>query len=196
MLFSARARVNGPAFLAGGSCPRGREHRRLRAGPRRQRRHEQHRADSVSWGKIVLGVGLLAAGPPQLAQAPAPGSSPRCRSGWGPWTAVAGQGVRARRGAGRGQPEEPDADRGLGDRPGPARVSTTRRHRRHRGLRRHRQPDHRRPRGSTRCSAGPGQASLDSAKAWLTAHNAAVMAVLFLVFGVDLIAKGLPTLTH
>jgi hypothetical protein len=37
--------------------------------------------------------------------------------------------------------------------------------------------------------------SLDSAKAWLTTHNAAVMAVLFLVFGVDLIAKGLPPLT-
>ena len=37
--------------------------------------------------------------------------------------------------------------------------------------------------------------SLNSAKAWLTTHNAAVMAVLFLVFGVDLIAKGLPPLT-
>jgi threonine/homoserine/homoserine lactone efflux protein len=37
--------------------------------------------------------------------------------------------------------------------------------------------------------------SLDSAKAWLTTHNAAVMAALFLVFGVDLIAKGLPPLT-
>ena len=40
------------------------------------------------------------------------------------------------------------------------------------------------------------KASLDSAKTWLTAHNAAVMAVLLLVFGVDLIAKGLPPLTH
>jgi hypothetical protein len=29
----------------------------------------------------------------------------------------------------------------------------------------------------------------------LTVHNGAVMAVLFLVFGVDLIAKGLPPLT-
>jgi hypothetical protein len=37
--------------------------------------------------------------------------------------------------------------------------------------------------------------SLDSAKAWLGEHNAAVMAALFLVFGVDLIAKGLPPLT-
>jgi hypothetical protein len=39
------------------------------------------------------------------------------------------------------------------------------------------------------------RASLDSAKEWLGAHNAAVMAALFLVFGVDLIAKGLPPLT-
>jgi len=38
-------------------------------------------------------------------------------------------------------------------------------------------------------------ATLESAKVWLSAHNAAVMAVLFLVFGVDLIAKGLPPLT-
>ena len=36
---------------------------------------------------------------------------------------------------------------------------------------------------------------LDSMKGWLAAHNAAVMTVLFLVFGVDLIAKGLPQLT-
>ena len=38
--------------------------------------------------------------------------------------------------------------------------------------------------------------TLESAKTWLTANNAAVMAVLFLVFGVDLIAKGLPNLRH
>ena len=36
---------------------------------------------------------------------------------------------------------------------------------------------------------------LDDLKAWLTVHNAAVMAVLFLVFGVVLIAKGLDLLT-
>jgi threonine/homoserine/homoserine lactone efflux protein len=40
------------------------------------------------------------------------------------------------------------------------------------------------------------RASLDSAKSWLGTHSAAVMAVLFLVFGIDLIAKGLPPLTH
>jgi len=38
--------------------------------------------------------------------------------------------------------------------------------------------------------------TLDSTKAWLTEHNAAAMAVLSLVFGVDLIAKGLPPIAH
>ena len=39
------------------------------------------------------------------------------------------------------------------------------------------------------------KAALDSMKGWLAIHNAAVTAVLILVFGVDLIAKGLPPLT-
>ena len=39
------------------------------------------------------------------------------------------------------------------------------------------------------------KAELDSLKGRLALHNAAVMAVLFVVFGVDLIAKGIPTLT-
>lgn len=39
------------------------------------------------------------------------------------------------------------------------------------------------------------KAALDELKGWLTAHNAAVMTVLFLVLGVDLIAKGLAPLT-
>jgi hypothetical protein len=38
--------------------------------------------------------------------------------------------------------------------------------------------------------------ALDSAKSWLGVHNAAVMAVLFLVFGIDLVSKGLPPLSH
>jgi hypothetical protein len=36
---------------------------------------------------------------------------------------------------------------------------------------------------------------LDALRGWLAAHNDAVMAVLFLVFGVNLIAKGIPPLT-
>lgn len=39
------------------------------------------------------------------------------------------------------------------------------------------------------------KARLDELKDWLRVHNAAVMAVLFLVFGVDLIAKGIPPLS-
>jgi threonine/homoserine/homoserine lactone efflux protein len=39
------------------------------------------------------------------------------------------------------------------------------------------------------------KAVLDELKGWLTVHNAAVMTVLFLVLGVDLIAKGLAPLT-
>jgi hypothetical protein len=39
------------------------------------------------------------------------------------------------------------------------------------------------------------QRELVALRSWLTLHNAAVMTVLFLVFGVDLIAKGLPPLT-
>ncbi len=39
------------------------------------------------------------------------------------------------------------------------------------------------------------KAELDSLKGWLALHNPAVMAVLFVVFGVDLIAKGIPPLT-
>ena len=39
------------------------------------------------------------------------------------------------------------------------------------------------------------KAELDSLKGWLALHNAAVMTVLFVVFGVDLIAKGIPPLT-
>jgi threonine/homoserine/homoserine lactone efflux protein len=39
------------------------------------------------------------------------------------------------------------------------------------------------------------KARLNELKAWLAVHNDAVMTVLFLVFGFDLIAKGLPPLT-
>jgi threonine/homoserine/homoserine lactone efflux protein len=39
------------------------------------------------------------------------------------------------------------------------------------------------------------KASLDELKGWLTTHNEAVMTVLFLVFGVVLISKGLAPLS-
>ena len=39
------------------------------------------------------------------------------------------------------------------------------------------------------------KAELDSLKGWLSVHNAAVTTVVFLIFGVDLVAKGLAPLT-
>ena len=39
------------------------------------------------------------------------------------------------------------------------------------------------------------KAVLDELKEWLRLHNVAVMAVVFLVLGVDLIARGIPPLT-
>jgi threonine/homoserine/homoserine lactone efflux protein len=44
-------------------------------------------------------------------------------------------------------------------------------------------------------SGEKAKTQLDSAKGWLAVHNAAVMTVLFLVFGVSLISKGIPPLT-
>jgi hypothetical protein len=41
----------------------------------------------------------------------------------------------------------------------------------------------------------PAKKRLDELKGWLALHNAAVMTVLFLVFGVDLIAKEIPPLS-
>ena len=46
-----------------------------------------------------------------------------------------------------------------------------------------------------RCGGNDAKTRLDSMKGWLVAHNAAVMTVLFLVFGVNLIATALPPLT-
>jgi uncharacterized membrane protein YdjX (TVP38/TMEM64 family) len=39
------------------------------------------------------------------------------------------------------------------------------------------------------------KSTLDSMKGWLTIHSAAVMTVVLLILGVDLIAKGIPPLT-
>ena len=44
-----------------------------------------------------------------------------------------------------------------------------------------------------RWGGATADARLDRAKAWLTAHNTAVMAVLFVAFGVLLVVEGLAT---
>ena len=154
-------------------------------------------SDSVSWGKIVLGVVLLALARRNWRKRPAPGEEATMPK----WLATV-ESVSPVKALGLGvvlaavNPKNliltAGAAAGLAQVPG---LSTHGRRRRHRGVRRHRQPHHRRSRGLRAGRWGAGRATLDSAKTWLTAHNAAVMAVLFLVFGVDLIAKGLPPLT-
>ena len=154
-------------------------------------------SDSVSWGNIALGVVLLALARRNWRKRPAPGEEAAMPK----WLATV-ESVSPVKALGLGvalaavNPKNliltAGAAAGLAQVPGP--VDDGRR-RRHRGVRRDRQPHHRRPGGLRAGRRGAGKATLDSAKAWLTAHNAAVMGVLFLVFGVDLIAKGLPPLT-
>ena len=197
MLFSARARVNGPAFLLGWVVALAALSTIVYVLS-----HDGNvatsstAADSVSWGKIVLGVVLLALARRNWRNRPAPGAEPPMPK----WMArvdslspvqAAGLGVAL------AAVNPKNLILTIGSAMGLAQL----------GL-------------STSDAivatvvfvllasvtiAGPvlyalvgggrARASLDSAKAWLGEHNAAVMAALFLVFGVDLIAKGLPPLT-
>jgi Sap, sulfolipid-1-addressing protein len=198
MLFSQRARVNGPAFLLGWVVALAALSTVVYVIS-----HDGNvatsstAADSVSWGKIVLGVALLALARRNWRKRPAPGEeaampkwlasvesvSPLKAFGLAVvLAAVNPKNLILTLGAAAGLAQVPglstsDAVVSLAVFVVLASVTI----------------------------AGPvlyalfggerAQASLNSAKAWLTANNAAVMAVLFLVFGVDLIAKGLPPLT-
>ncbi len=197
MLFSARARVNGPAFLFGWVVALAAVSTIVYVVS-----HDGNVAtsstasDSVSWGKIVLGVVLLLLARRNWRSRPAAGAEPTMPK-WmarvdslSPWQA-------AGLGAALAAVNPKNLILTMGSAAGLAQL----------GL-------------STSDAivatavfvllgsvtiAGPvlyaliggerARASLDSAKEWLGAHNAAVMAALFLVFGVDLIAKGLPPLT-
>ncbi len=198
MLFSQRARVNGPAFLAGWVIALAALSTIVYVVS-----HDGNVAtsstasDSVSWGKIVLGVALLALARRNWRKRPAPGEEaamPRWLASVESVSPAKGFGLAVVLAA----VNPKNLILTLGAAAGLAQVQ---------GL-------------STTDAivaiavfvviasltiAGPvlyaliggekARATLDSAKAWLETHNAAVMAVLFLVFGVDLIAKGLPPLT-
>ena len=198
MLFSQRARVNGPAFLAGWVIALAALSTIVYVVS-----HDGNVAtsstasDSVSWGKIVLGVALLALARRNWRKRPAPGEEaamPKWLASVESVSPVKAFGLAVVLAA----VNPKNLILTLGAAAGLAQVQ---------GL-------------STTDAivaiavfvviasltiAGPvlyaliggekARAALDSAKAWLDTHNAAVMAVLFLVFGVDLIAKGLPPLT-
>jgi threonine/homoserine/homoserine lactone efflux protein len=198
MLFSQRARVNGPAFLLGWVVALAALSTVVYVVS-----HDGNVAtsstasDSVSWGKIALGVGMLALARRTWRKRPAPGEEAAMPE----WLASV-ESVSPLKAFGLAvvlaAVNPKNLILTLGAAAGLAQVQ---------GL-------------STTDAivaiavfvvvaslsiAGPvlyslfggerARATLESAKAWLTTHNAAVMAVIFLVFGVDLIAKGLPPLT-
>ena len=196
MLFSARARVNGPMFLAGWVVALGVvsavAYALADAGAAAT---DSTASDTVSWGKIAVGVLFLLIAARQWRSRPAPGAAPAMPK----WMvgidtfsplkaftlALLLAGVNPKNlllsaGAGAALAQ-------LGPMTSDAIVSlivfvllgsiTI---------------------------AGPviyylvggerARTALDSMKEWLAVHNAAVMTVLFLVFGVKLIADGLPVL--
>ena len=197
MLFSQRAKVNGPAFLFGWVLALA-----VVSAVVYVLSHDGNVAtsstamDSVSWGKIVLGVVLLALGRRNWRKRRAAGGEPAMpkwmatvdtlspAKAFGLGVLLAGVNPKnliltAGAAAGLAQLGLSTSDAVVATAVFVVLASVT--------------------------IAGPvvyatvggerARAPLDSAKAWLSAHNAAVMAVLFVVFGVDLIAKGLPPLT-
>ena len=148
MLFSRRAKVNGPAFLWAGSLALAAVSTVVYVVS-----HDGNVAtsstasDSVSWGKIVLGVVLLALARRNWRKRPAPGEEPAMPK----WMATV-EPLSPAKAFGLGvllaavNPKNLILTAGAAAGPGPARPLDVRRRRGHRGVRRHREPDHRRPR--------------------------------------------------
>lgn len=198
MLFSNRARVNGPAFLVGWVLALAALSTVVYILAHDGNVATSNTADdSVSWGKILLGVLLLSLARRNWRKRPAPGAEPEMPK----WlatvesvspgkafglavvlAAVNPKNLILTLGAATGLAQVPGLT--TGDAVVAIVVFVV---------------------IASLSIAGPvlyalfggerARTSLDSTKAWLTTHNAAVMAALFLVFGVDLIAKGLPPLT-
>ena len=78
MLFSKRARVNGPAFLVGWVVALAAVSTVVYVVSHdgNVAQTSSTASESASWGTIALGVGMLAPGAPQLAQAPGAGDEP------------------------------------------------------------------------------------------------------------------------
>jgi threonine/homoserine/homoserine lactone efflux protein len=198
MLFSQRARVNGPVFLLAWVLSLA-----VVSTVAYVLSHDGNVAtsstasDSVSWGKIALGAGLLVLARRHWRRRPAPGAPPEMPKwlttvdslspvkafGLGVILAVVNpKNLVLTLGAATGLAQlglsTSDAVVSLAVFVVIASLTIV---------------------GPVLYAAFGGEkarAALDSAKEWLGTHNAAVMAVLFLVFGIDLISKGLPPLTH
>jgi hypothetical protein len=197
MLFSQRARVNGPLFLAGWVVALGVLAAVVYAiSDQSNAATSNSSSDSVSWLKIVLGVSFLLLARREWRNRPAPEAepeTPKWMTGIDTFTPARALGLGALLGA----LNPKNLFLGIGAAAGLAQL----------GL-------------STADAvvslivfvgvgsltiAGPvvyyllggerARAELDELKGFLRLHNDAVMAVLFLVLGVALIAKGLAPLT-
>jgi threonine/homoserine/homoserine lactone efflux protein len=197
MLFSARAKVNGPMFLAGWALALAVVSVAVYvASDQSNAATSSTTSDTIAWGKIVFGVLFLLLAARNWRQRPAPGTEPQLPKwmasvdslkpgkAFGLGLLLAGVNPKnllltVAAAAGLAQ---------LGLATTDAVVSLTVF-----------------VVVGSLTIAGPvvyylvggdgAKAELDAMKGWLALHNAAVMTVLFLVFGVDLIAKGLPQLT-
>lgn len=197
MLFSAKARVNGPMFLAGWVLALAVISTVVYViSDQSDASTSSSASDTISWGKIVLGVLFLLLAIRQWRSRPAPGVEPEMPK-WMAGIDALGPGKAFGLGLLLAGVNPKNLILTLGAAAGLAQL----------GL-------------STTDAvvslivfvvvasltiAGPvvyylvggdkAKTELDSMKGWLATHNAAVMAVLFIVFGVDLIAKGIPPLT-
>jgi len=194
VLFSRRARVNGPLFLLGWVVALG----ALSAvvyviSDQSNAGSSNTSSESVSWLKIALGVGFLLLARREFRKRPEPGAEhelPKWMKrvdGLTPW-----QALLAGAGLGAANPKNLALAVGAAAGLGQLGLSTT---------------DAvvslivfvvvgsltiAIPVAYSLIGGDRSKAQLEALKDWLAQHNEAVMAVLFLVFGVALIAKGIP----
>ena len=197
MLFSTRAKVNGPVFLLGWIAALAVVSGVVYTGSDAGGASSQSGAvDAISWGKIVLGALLLLLAARNWRNRPAPGAEPAMPAWMSSIDALSPIKALALGLLLAGvNPKNLILTIGAATAVAQAGVSTT----------------------DAVVSlvvfvliasttiAGPvvyylvggahAKAALDDLKGWLAAHNNAVMAVLFLVFGVSLISTGLAPLT-
>ena len=196
MLFSAKARVNGPMFMAAWALALAvvSVAAYLLAGLASDAT-EETTTETIKWGQIILGALLLLIALRQWRSRPAPGVTPEMPK----WMAgidafTPGKAFGDGPDPGRTEPQEPAAGgrRWHGPRrPGPLDGEVVVSLLVYVAI-------------GTSTIAGPviyylvggdkAKATLDSWKGWLAVNNTAVMAVLFVLFGVKLIGEGLPAL--
>jgi Sap, sulfolipid-1-addressing protein len=197
ILFSSKARVNGPVFLLGWVAGLAIVSGVVYAiADSSSASNDSTASDTVSWLKIGLGVMLLALSLRSWRKRPAPGAEPEMPT-WMAGIDALAPGKALGLGVLLSAVNPKNLILAIGAAAGLAQLGV--------------------PTGDAVLSlivfvvlgsltiAGPvmyylvgdegAKSALDELKAWLAAHNAAVMTVLFLVFGAVLIAKGLGLLT-